>query len=326
MSWAKRAGELSVILLLSTIVFILVGEIFLRVYLARNIFYDVEMARYADTLKIDAENPLIGHVHRPKGSAELMGVNVEISSAGFRDSEYPLDKGDSWRIIALGDSLTFGWGVEKEESFEYLLERALTQSAPTEIINFAAGNYNTVQQVNLFLDQGLAYAPDHVVLFYFINDAEPVPVASGLAWLGRSRLATFVWSRVKALAASRDPSVGFESFYSNLYRVDAEGWREAKKALAQLRDVCREKKINFQVVILPELHELVDYTFANEHKLIVDYLGSLEVPVLDLAPQFANEVDPIDLWVAADDAHPNAKAHQLIFGYALPFINQGIHE
>jgi hypothetical protein len=30
--------------------------------------------------------------------------------------------------------------------------------------------------------------------------------------------------------------------------------------------------------------------------------------------------------VAADDAHPNAKAHQLIFGYALPFINQGIHE
>ena len=92
MSWAKRAGELAVILLLSTIVFILVGEIFLRVYLARNIFYDVEMARYADTLKIDAGNPLIGHVHRPKGSAELMGVNVEISSAGLRDSEYPLDK------------------------------------------------------------------------------------------------------------------------------------------------------------------------------------------------------------------------------------------
>ncbi len=324
MTLAKRAGELVLILLLSTVVFLFIGELFLRVYLSSHIFYDVEMARYARMLKVDSDNALIGHVHRPGSQGKFMGVDVKINSAGFRDREYPLERGEEWRIIALGDSLTFGWGVEKEESFEYLLERELNRARPTEIINFAAGNYNTVQQVNLFLDKGLAYQPDQVVLFYFINDAEPVPKESALAWLGSSRLATFFWSRVKALSASRGPEAGFATFYRDLYRDDAEGWRNAKIAMKELRDTCRGNGIQLQAVLLPELHELVDYTFASEHALIGDYLRSLDIPVLDLAPSFSGETRPIELWVAPDDAHPNARAHEQIFGYSLPFIIEGM--
>ena len=72
-----------------------------------------------------------------------------------------------------------------------------------------------------------------------------------------------------------------------------------------------------------ELHELADYTFAREHALVADFLRANGIPVLDLAPSFANETDPTTLWVAPDDAHPNARAHRLIANYTLDFIASG---
>jgi lysophospholipase L1-like esterase len=250
-------------------------------------------------------------------------VSVRINSAGFRDDEYPLEKGESWRIVVLGDSLTFGWGVERDDTFEHLLERALDSTRPTEILNLAAGNYNTVQEVNLFLDRGLRYQPDQVVLFYFINDAEPLPVPSRLEWLGSLRIATFYWSRVKALAARWNPTAGYRAYYSRLYRSDAEGWRRAREALLQLRDACRERGIVLQVVLLPELHELADYAFAREHAVILDFLAGHAIPALDLAPRFAGVSEPTTLWVAPDDAHPNRLAHRMIFEHSLRFIESG---
>jgi lysophospholipase L1-like esterase len=319
----KRARDLALLVLVSIVTFLVLGELTIRVYLTRRTFYDVEMSRYARTLKIDAENPLIGHLHRPSREVKLMNSTVRINSDGFRDDEHPLAKGRRWRIIFLGDSLTFGWGVEKEQSFEHLLERELDARRPTEIINFGTGNYNTVQEVNLFLDKGLRYRPDQTVLFYFINDAEPVPQRSRLPWLGNLRIVTFYWSRVKALLARLGASSGFEEYYAALYRGEPEGWRRSRAALLELQEVCREHDIALQVVLLPELHELVDYTFAREHAQIADFLRASGIPVLDLAPSFANETNPTSLWVAADDAHPNARAHRLIANYSLDFIAAG---
>ena len=318
-----RARDWILLALISIVTFLVLGELAIRAYLTRRTFYDVEMSRYARSLKIDAENPLIGHLHRPNREVKLMNATVRINSDGFRDDEYPVEKGQRWRIIFLGDSLTFGWGVEKEQSFEHLLERELDAREPTEIINFGTGNYNTVQEVNLLLEKGLRYRPDQVVLFYFINDAEPVPQRSRLPWLGNIRIVTFYWSRVKALLARLDPSAGFEAYYAALYRGDPEGWRRSRGALLELQETCRERGIVLQVVLLPELHELADYTFAREHALVADFLRANGIPVLDLAPSFANETDPTTLWVAPDDAHPNARAHRLIANYTLDFIASG---
>lgn len=308
------------LLFVSTALCLVAGELLLRAYLARHTFYDVEMSRYARLLKVDSANPKIGHVHRPSREERLMDVDVRINSDGFRDDEYPLEKSDRWRIVFLGDSLTFGWGVEKDETFEALLERALQAKRPTEIINFGAGNYNTEQEVNLFLEKGLRYRPDQVVLFYFVNDAEPTPRTSRLEWLGNFRLATFYWSRVKSLWTRFDPSTGFEAYYRNLYREDAPGWQGAQAALLELRDACREHGIALQVVLLPELHAPVGQIFEPEYARVMDFLRGNGIPALDLSPRFAGESDPMSLWVAPDDAHPNARAHRAISEYSYDFI------
>ena len=317
----RRAAEILLLAAISLVLFLGVSEVFLRIYLRNNIFYDVEMSRYANTLKVDSSNPKVGHHHKPSSEAVLMGVRIQTNSEGFRDDEYPVAKGVRRRVMFLGDSLTLGWGVAKEDTFEHLLERDLDQRSPTEVINLGVGNYNTTQELHLFLDKGLEYDPDLVVLFYFINDAEPVPQRSRFPGLGRLRVATFYWSRTRELRSRLSgggPS--FQEYYSALYADDAAGWVRSREALATLARTSREHGFDFRVVLLPELHGLDPYLFSAEHALVVGALRELGVPALDLAPHFEGEKDPLALWVSLDDAHPNARAHRLIANYSLEFI------
>ena len=112
-------------MLFTLAVFLLIGELILRVYLGKKIIYDIEMTRYSNLVKIDSANPKIGHVHRPLKNVHLMGVDFRTNSDGFRDREYPVAKTGKYRIIFLGDSLTLGWGVRQEKTFANILEEYL---------------------------------------------------------------------------------------------------------------------------------------------------------------------------------------------------------
>lgn len=311
----------TLVIALSLLATAAVCEVLLRVYLQTHTVYDIEMLRYATLIKRESPNPKIGHVHEPSAQAHLMDVDVQINSDGLRDGEHAVEHDGRYRIAVLGDSLTFGWGVAEPDTFATRLETALNRRYPTEILNFGTGNYNSEQEVNLFLEKGLKYKPDKVVVFFFINDAEPTPRKADWAFLYRSRLVTLAWSRLHALESNLgDRGSFYRTYYADLYRPDAPGWQRAQAALRQLRDVCAERGIALQVVLLPELHSLVEYPFSNEHQVVADYLRSIGVEVLDLAPQFRDQTRPMELWVAPDDAHPNARAHELIAKHAEEFI------
>lgn len=313
------------VIILTGIFLFLLTEISMRIYTHYFTFYDVEMVRYALQLKEAHSNPLIGHVHRPNKSAKLMNVMVEINSDGLRDDEIPIPRGDKNRIIILGDSLTFAWGVEKTNSFEHLLEARFNELAPTEIINFGTGNYNTEQEVNLFIEKGLKYEPDKVVIFYFINDAEPTPHKSKMEFLGHSRAVTFFWSRIKAVVSRVISSKSFHEYYSTLYRDDQPGWVRVKSSFLKIKEICHDERIDLQVVILPELHDLKIYPFKEEHEKLTTFLQQNGIPSFDLAQCFGSETNPIRLWVARDDAHPNRLAHKIIAESSFEFIAQELN-
>jgi len=303
-----------------------ISEITIRVYAHWWLIYDLEMSRYAMEIKTESPNPRIGHVHKPNTEARLMGVPVKINSDGFRDREYPIERNASHRIIFLGDSLTFGWGVEKSKTFEEIIEAKLNETVPTEIINFGTGNYNTEQEVNLFLEKGLKYQPDEVVVFYFINDAEPTPRKSNWEVLGRLRAVTFFWSRIKSTLTNLGGNKDFHEYYAGLYSDRQPGWMAAKAAFLELRDVCLKKGIALRVILLPELHVLQNYPFAAEHQKVLAFCRENGIEARDLAPFFSGEKNPRRLWVAPDDAHPNEVAHALIAKDSLDFVIEGSKE
>jgi lysophospholipase L1-like esterase len=62
--------------------------------------------------------------------------SVYINSIGIRDRELPRERGDSYRILAIGDSFTYGWGVDIENSWPRILQQLAHESGyEVEILN-----------------------------------------------------------------------------------------------------------------------------------------------------------------------------------------------
>ena len=50
---------------------------------------------------------------------------VDINNLGLRDRKIRIEKGEKYRILCFGDSWTFGWGVNAENSWPKKLEQYL---------------------------------------------------------------------------------------------------------------------------------------------------------------------------------------------------------
>lgn len=111
------------------------------------------------------------------------GVPAHTNGLGFRDTrEYALAKSPgTFRILVLGDSVTFGHGALYETSYPYLLEQRLREWRPEvkwEVWNLGIPGYNTAQELAYLNEVGARYAPDLVVVGLFPNDFtgfEPKP-------------------------------------------------------------------------------------------------------------------------------------------------------
>jgi len=61
---------------------------------------------------------------------------ADTNAIGIRDHEVDLEKKDRFRILALGDSFTYGWGVESVDAWPKVVERLLTDKGrATEVLN-----------------------------------------------------------------------------------------------------------------------------------------------------------------------------------------------
>lgn len=315
------------ILVATTVFFCGAMELSLRVFFARSLDFSMEMWKYASTLKHPVSNPDLSFAHVPNRSAFLMGVPVSINSHGLRDREYPETKpADVRRIIMLGDSTTFGWGVPAEQTVAKILERELNSSSAHgrlrfEVLNAGVGNYDTVQEYTHYLTYDRQFHADMVVLEYFINDAEPVPAERSPGLLGRSYLLAFTISRFDSMLRFTGARPNWKEYYSGLYREGRPGFERAKKALRDLAAVTKVNGAKLLVTILPELHQINnDYPFVREHQLIKDTVAAEQVPVIDLIDGLRGHGPEPSLWVTPADDHPNGKANTLIAAQIFPWV------
>jgi lysophospholipase L1-like esterase len=306
-------------LLGSSLIFtLLILEFSLRLVFYHSKDFGMEMWKYAVQLKQPVSNPDLSFVHVPNGHAFLMGVEVEINSQGLRDHEYSFAKSsDVYRIMMLGDSTTFGWGVPLGSSAPKLLERRLNGSRFSgidrfEVINGGIGNYNTVQELAYYETFGKAFNPDLVILMFFINDPEPVPTERHYSLARRSYLFAFVASRLDTLLRSIGIRPNWETYYASLYDDDKPGFRACKRALANLATFPPSRRV--MVALLPELRQINNdsYPFKAQHLTIKNLLAAEGVPVIDLIDGLKDHGPEGGLWVTSADDHPNAKANTLI--------------
>lgn len=289
-------------------------ELTVRTVIDDGMQFDLEMWKYARDVKEVAADPLVGHEHRPNSHAHLMGVDVDINSKGLRDREFAYARTPgSLRILMLGDSFTEGWGVALDDTFAKRLERLYAARGVTaEVINAGVGNYNTVMEVNYFVDEGRKYEPDIIVLNFTFNDAEPVPPhPAEKPWLKFCRACVFLVGRADTLLREVTLRADWRNYYLGLYGDGAPGWRDAKAALATLAAYAKAHRQKLLVASLPELHALDPYPLQAITDRAQQAAGEVGADFVDVLPTLRS-VPPRQLWLSPTDPHPNARAHALI--------------
>ena len=174
--------------------------------------------------------PYAGYGNRPGLSFDHrtneFHAHYYVNQAGFRvprpDVEYTQAKpSDTYRIMLLGPSFAYGWGVDYELSFAGLLPRLLQERGfaggkKIELINAGIPSMPVAPQLAWFERVGKRYAPDLVIQFVYGSMAIPnisqppvtvddkgylvsMDVPAGLYW--RERLKKFAtvfygWSAV----------------------------------------------------------------------------------------------------------------------------------
>jgi hypothetical protein len=108
---------------------------------------------------------------RGKGRAKpwLDETYIKINNNGLRGKEYPYIKPrGKTRVILLGDSITFGYGLNKEDTFAYMLQ----EKAPEKIeyINAGTIGYGTDQEYLFYKKEISKYEADFLVVLFSGGD------------------------------------------------------------------------------------------------------------------------------------------------------------
>ena len=139
---------------------------------------------------------------------QFQGQPLITNSRGLRDFEYSIQKPENTvRIVGIGDSLLFGWGVKMTDTSLKVLERKLNEELSTsgikyEVLNFAVPGYNTAIETEVFIQKCLRYSPDAVILRFFVNDYDLplfMKLPQNYASLRKFYLFEFLYSRYKIL-------------------------------------------------------------------------------------------------------------------------------
>ncbi len=182
-----------------------------------------------------------------KLSCPEYSIDIAINSKGLRDREFPYEKpAGTRRVLCLGDSFTFGYGVEAGETFAKLLERALDDSAAGgarwEVLNAGIGSTGTAHQLARYESDGRRYSPDIVVVCFCPANDFFDNISSGLYTIESDTLVRHDAVRTRARGIQRFtrfvPGYRYLSSRSHLlnlvrYRVAAMNYHELNRQVSQ---------------------------------------------------------------------------------------------
>ncbi|HXZ17837.1 MAG TPA: acyltransferase family protein [Roseiarcus sp.] len=289
----------------------------------------------------------------PKSSGRMFDTTVRINSAGFRGPEIAADKGDRFRIVALGESQTFGPTLrDGEKPWPERLEDVFAARAscgrPIEVINAGTEAYTLADNVERLSRDILPLKPDLILSTHGMNGLlalglrqeappnEPGPRPRASALIGRAVLtierAAYDW---RARAAVRPPPLTdaalMASPYADAYRRLIALGREsgvkvalATSSLAVDAASPREVKDFYGAVFKP----IDDIVAANAaHNRMVRLVGRQEgAPVVEAIASLDGDWDD-DLYL--DIVHfterGNERAAEAMFQALIPILkNHGL--
>ncbi len=221
-----------------------------------------------------------------------ISFHVTTNDQGLRSPPSP-PKTAALRVLALGDSCTFGVGVDDGATWPAQLQGVLrTLGRDAEVINAAVPGYTAYQGLKFLEARGPALRPDIVLVEFGFNDADDwasrsdAETARALAlhrW-DRQLMSSRLYTGLKRLALSMRPPAAVP-LGQRKPRLSPE---EFVGTLAALRDVASRLGASMILVVWPYRNQMDSHQteLLSYQPLIVELGRRAGVPVVNLVPSF----------------------------------------
>lgn len=308
-------------------------------------FYEPE-PRYGYRMRPDLEFVFASPYHGYRAT-------VRTNSRGLRDDEIAMPKpAGRRRILLLGDSMTAGLEVERDQTFEAVAEARLARDGRTEVLNAGVRGYNLDNIVAFLESEGLSYEPDVVVYFFTDNDLTAEPrfapatgdVSRGFTLHGlRARFAAYSHLTYRGemlrqkllLRRARDRDTGrpervslprgLLTFLTQPLSDAVPEYGSTARRIAALAELCRSRGAVFVLagaphreeidpVVQRELQELLQrrLDFDAVRRYLDAVAAELGVARFDPIPEFRRSLPVERDFWWHRDNHLNARGHRLL--------------
>jgi len=209
----------------------------------------------------------------PLSSGTTNGVPISVDQYGFRKSSTEIDTSKvSW--LFLGDSVTFGIGVEGDSTFSAIVQTRLDS---VNILNPSMSAYNINSYWNIFrclvLENRHNLKISRVSIFWCLNDISSkvtdFEVPGGKIRYFFSDFLTFlrIHSRlyyfIKTLVLDRPKS--YFLFDRAFYDVERPEFQNALKTINRMNNLSQERHISFDLCLLPYEYQLREDDFRPQN-------------------------------------------------------------
>lgn len=270
----KNRSSLNVLLVLSSVAFALAsGELFLRWFAPQAVarLADAGPGMLAHPPHMYVTDPDTGYALSPGFDGLFVRPEyqtpVHVNRLGLRGPEPRPHGPDTFRILALGDSFTWGYGVAEDDGWPRLLEALLREryrERDVQVLNGGVPGFGTDEELAFLASRGELLRPDLVITMFFAgNDFEDNrahardthEIRHGMLYdkVGADRrLLAPWWVRLNDWAKARSHFVSFVSeragylamragLFSALTRSSSEHFSaaDAARATALLADIVR---------------------------------------------------------------------------------------
>lgn len=256
---------------------------------------------------------------------------VHVNSQGTRGAEFtPVKPPNTIRVVSLGDSKTFGWGLGDSETYSSLLEEMLQKQAgqqrKVEIINAGVNAYSYGQMLAYFRQVALRYSPDMVIIgdanlwTQFSENSSPEFVRQ---FMNRVRLKNFlrrfaayhyvVEVKLREIyATQRTRFIPVDPKQDMLFKEQQQQDPDAffRTAIEGLCGLAISNKVKPVLLYMPTLTDLKtgETNRALRAKALVHH--TMGVPLVDVTPEIMPKAE--SLYLEADPVHFNVTGNQII--------------
>lgn len=280
--------------------------------------------------------PEVGFVLEPGAKVYEKNHISKVNSHGLLDKEFPLQKpDDTFRILALGDSITEGFGLPIDKTFPARLEEELNilpmRTKEFHVINAGLTSYNCEQELAYLKYYGLKFNPDLVLVAYYFNDPLPPfklsgvdPVSNRPYWwfpikqflkINSVFAADIMQTIYRFINRSKnikgpeeeDGLAGYDAQFKQLYDPASSNWARVARTLDGFKTIAEDTGIPIVFVIFPLNVGLDSYRYGQYDKQVEEELKKRNLKFLNLYKSFAVYPEK-KLWLHGTDPHLNEMA------------------